>query len=311
MGFFDSLFGKKGQVEPHKAQPQSYQQSSTEIKSDETTSQKPTSLKKWTKTVTVHSVYKKSISFHVDRFEEWQGGQCINRGILNFEIHLVVNGDCIEFDIPQSEKFRTHKHVTFPFLGSQVLEDRVQYIDAPGSSTDPTKPIVLHIFVKSGKIDYIRLAMSFPDRIVEFYGYQIESATSCPNDFTTVASNNQQTEDYKLTFLSSLVNVAACDGEIADAEMQTIMAYIQREGLNNSDLVRVLTSPSTIPHNIPQSPALRAQHLRDVVTLSMVDGHFHPREYALCQQIAVGLGFHPNVIDIIRQELNNQIGANI
>lgn len=54
---------------------------------------------------------------------------------------------------------------------------------------------------------------------------------------------------------------------------------------------------------------LRAEHLRDVVTLSLADGHFHPKEYALCKQIALGLGFRPDVIDIIRQELNNQMGG--
>lgn len=120
-----------------------------------------------------------------------------------------------------------------------------------------------------------------------------------------------QSEGYKLTFLSSLVNVAACDGDIADEEMKIIMAFIQRENLSESDFVRVVTAPNSIPKDIPQSPALRSQHLRDIVTLAMVDGHFHPKEYALCQQIAVGLGFRPEVIDVIRQELNCQIGSNI
>jgi len=121
----------------------------------------------------VQSVYKKSLSFHVNRFEEWQQGHCTNRGRLNFDINLVAKNDAINVIIPQNDTFRIHSKASFPFMGSSVLEDRIQYINAPWSSTDPTKPIVLHIFVRNGQIDCIRFAMSFPDRIVEFYGYQI------------------------------------------------------------------------------------------------------------------------------------------
>ncbi len=269
------------------------------------------SLKKWNKVISVHSIYKKSISFHVERFEEWQGGRCNNNEPITFDIHLEVKGDRIDVVIPFNEKFRTHKSASFSFMGSQIMEDRVQYINAPGASSDPTKPIVLQIFVKSGKIDYIRFAMSFPDRIVELYGYQIESSTSHPEDFSPADSNSVQSSDYKLTFLSSMINVAACDGEIVDEEMRIIKTFIEREGLSETDFIRVVTSPYSVPQKVPQSPALRAQHIRDIVTLAMADGHFHPKEYVLCQQIAIGLGFRPEVIDVIRLDLNNHIGAYI
>lgn len=312
MGFLDSLFGKKKNEKSqssHSTNISANSQASTTPKSADASMSAP--IQKWTKSVSVKTVYKKSISFHVERFEEWQGGHCINKGPLNFDLHLTASNDTISLDVPENDKFRTHRHASFPFIGSQIMEDRVQYVDAPGASTDSTKPIVLHIFVKNNKIDYIRLAMSFPDRIVEFYGYQVVSSTSNPKDFEDSQSATSQSDDYKLTFLSSLVNVAACDGEIADVEMQTLMAFLQREGLKQSDLMRVITNPTSIPHVVPQSPAIRAQHIRDVVTLAMVDGHFHPKEYELSKQIAVGLGFRPEVVDVIRQELNNQIGANI
>ena len=39
--------------------------------------------------------------------------------------------------------------------------------------------------VKNGAIDYICFAMSFPDRLIELYGYQIISDTSNPDNFAT------------------------------------------------------------------------------------------------------------------------------
>lgn len=283
-------------------------------KSDSLNNSQPanaTTFKRWTKPVSHDMLFKRSISFHVERYEEWQRGQCTAKGQLNFDLHLIASQNSISVRIPNASSFRMHDTVSFDYVGSDILRDRIQYVNAPGASEDPTRPIILHIFVKNGKIDCIRFAMSFPDRIIEFYGYQIESDTSKESSISEPTVTKKFSEDYKLTFLSSLLNVAACDGEIVDAEMQTIMAYIQREGLSEADLVRVMTNPASIPNSIPNEANLRAQHLRDVVTLSMVDGQFHPKEYALCKQIAIGLGFRPDVIDIIRQELNDQIGADI
>lgn len=276
-----------------------------------TTATCTTMYKKWNRPVSYDMLFKKSISFHVERYEEWQRGQCTAKGQLNFDLHLIASQNSISVKIPNASSFRMHDYVSFDFVGSDILQDRIQYVNAPGTSQDPRRPIILHIFVKNNKIDCIRFAMSFPDRIIEFYGYQVESDTSKESSITEPTITKKFSEDYKLTFLSSLLNVAACDGEIADTEMQTIMAYIQREGLTEADLVRVMTNPASIPNSIPHEANIRAQHIRDVVTLSMVDGHFHSKEYALCKQIAAGLGFRPEVVDVIRQDLNNQIGADI
>lgn len=55
---------------------------------------------------------------------------------------------------------------------------------------------------------------------------------------------------------------------------------------------------------------LRAQHVRDVVVLAMVDGDLTPSEYELCKQIAIGIGFQPEFVYVIRQELFGIIGEN-
>lgn len=303
MGFFDFLFGNNKNTQPEKY--------SGDTNPSPASNGSISSVKRWTKPVSHETLYMKSISFHVERYEEWQFGQCTSKGNLNFNIHLVASQINIKVTIPEADKFRMHNHASFNFNESDILHDRIQYVNAPGLSEDPTRPIILHIFVKNARIDCIRFAMSFPDRIIEFYGYQIESVSSKEDSVSFSPLDNKVNEDYRLTFLSSLINVATCDGEIEDVEMQTIMAYLQREGLSEDDLVRVITAPSTVPHSIPHDANLRAQHIRDAVTLSMVDGKFTSAEYMLCKTIAAGLGFRPEVVDIIRKELNDKIGANI
>ena len=130
--------------------------------------------KRVTTPVSLQSVYLKGFSFHVNRFEEWQNGNCTKSGSLDFDLDLISNGAGLFVKIPQSEIFRMVNSVIFPFIGSYVLQDRVQYVNAEGFTGAPNIPIVLHIFVKNSAIDCVRFAMTAPDRIVEFYGYQIE-----------------------------------------------------------------------------------------------------------------------------------------
>lgn len=146
---------------------------------------------RWTEKISLETIFRKSVSFHVERFEEWQAGQCINADNIDFDIHLIANDDKITVNIPNSTRFRMHKTVDFNFAVSDVLSDRIQYINNPDQSTDPTLPIILHIFVKNGAIDYIRFAMSFPDRLIELYGYQIISDTSNPDNFAKITNKTE------------------------------------------------------------------------------------------------------------------------
>ncbi len=264
------------------------------------------STKKWTTPVSIESLFKKSISFHVERYEQWQQGRCTDSGKIAFDIHLVAENTKISTTIPFASKFNMHEKVSFDYSGSDILADRIQYVNALGTSEDSSRPIVLHIFVKENRIDYIRFAMSYPDRIVEFYGYQIESDISYPSDVTCKLYKNRKNNDYKITFLSSLINVATCDGEICDEEMLVIMAYLQREGLSEADLRRVILNPKSISSSIPDNIELRLQHIRDAVILAMSDGTFTPKEITLCKQIALGMGLKAEIVDVIRQELNNK-----
>ena len=166
MGFFD-FFRRNKETQNQASQPHS----NNEVK------------ERWTQKITLDTIFRKSISFHAERFEEWQAGQCINKGDLDFDIHLIANDGKISVNIPNATRFRMHKTVDFDFAGSEILGDRIQYINNPGQSTDSTLPIILHVFVKNGVIDYIRFAMSYPDRLIELYGYQIISDTSNPDNF--------------------------------------------------------------------------------------------------------------------------------
>lgn len=254
----------------------------------------------------LQSLYMHDLSFHATRYEEWKMGQCISQGNINVDINGTVGKDTIQFSIIGNHNLNIDSKAIYHFSTSHILGDRIQYAKAAFfDEKDNNTPIVCHIFIKNNRLFCIRFAMSYPDRIIEFYSTQEDSNK-------TISQADGITEkDYKLTFLLGLMKIVTCDGHVDDEEMKTIMAHMYREGLDESDLQRVLINPDSFKHVIPQDKLWRLQHIRDAVMISMVDGDFHPNEYALCKQLAKSLGFKPEIVDKIREETNEMLGSYI
>lgn len=114
----------------------------------------------------------KPLRFFANRYEEWSAGMCISKGPIDAEIIATISGKKIDFSIKGADSLRMWNEVSYDFANdSGDLGDRIQYFDGSlGGSEDPTAPIVCHVFHENRTISYIRFAMSFPDRIIEFYG---------------------------------------------------------------------------------------------------------------------------------------------
>lgn len=115
-------------------------------------------------------VYKNNFIFVAERYEEWQGGQCISQGPIDTRIVAEVNGDKIYFNLDEILQLRILKSFEFETTGFCVLSDRVQYAYET-SDFNPIVPMICNIFYKGDNIEYVRFAMTNPDRLIEFYGY--------------------------------------------------------------------------------------------------------------------------------------------
>lgn len=115
--------------------------------------------------------YKTNFKFVANRYEEWQGGRCISRGAISTEIVAEVYSNEIHFELDDIGNIKMLKSFDFEIYDENycILPDRIQY-SHPTSDFNPIVPIVCHLFSKGATIDYVRFAMTNPDRIVEFYG---------------------------------------------------------------------------------------------------------------------------------------------
>ena len=120
-------------------------------------------------------VYKNNFRFIANRYEEWQAGRCISHGPIRTEILAEVSENSIHFELNEIDELRILQ--SFDFMcgdaASAILRDRVQYSNAT-SDFNPIVPIVCHLFYSGDRIEYVRFAMTNPDRLIEFYGDMIE-----------------------------------------------------------------------------------------------------------------------------------------
>lgn len=121
------------------------------------------------------SLFKKNFVFNAFRYEEWQGGRCVSQGQIDTTIIAEVYDGVIHFELDDIGGLRIMKKFSFTADEPSIdLGARLQYIHAT-SDMNPIVPIVCHVFKKGeNDIEYVRFAMTNPDRIIEFYGTMTE-----------------------------------------------------------------------------------------------------------------------------------------
>lgn len=198
-------------------------------------------------------IFRNNFRFVADRYEEWQACRCISSGPINTTIKAVVEGDYIHFTLDGKEDLRIldsfSLHCKEPL--ATVMYDRVQYMQAT-HDMNPIVPIICHLFYDGDNIEYVRFAMTNPDRLIEFYGTledlgQVGAPGSKPiseactadeilkelrdNNTETVAALNQRAED-----LFNTASPQTIEGKktIAEALKLYVQALrLEREELSN------------------------------------------------------------------------------
>ncbi len=124
----------------------------------------------------MESIFRNNFRFIATRYEEWQAQKCISKGISDAEIIAeVIDDDTIRFKIEDADDLNLLKDFTFELSdpNTEILPGRVQYVHST-LDLNPIVPIVCHIFHKDNVVEYIRFAMTNPDRLIEFYGHVTE-----------------------------------------------------------------------------------------------------------------------------------------
>ena len=188
----------------------------------------------------------KSLRFIADRFEEWSGGMCISQGPIKAEITATADKNGVRFEVIGADNLRMCKHASFAPISeggmSMDMGTRLQYFNPAFSEGDPLDLIVCHVFYEGRTISYIRFAMSFPDRIIEFYG----NTVSFDGIDRPVVTSGQRYPSFKKLFIDDLaghyrlllkensVSIAIVDHQLACVAF-CIKKYLAFLAMDNDD----------------------------------------------------------------------------
>ena len=119
--------------------------------------------------------YKKNFIFQAVRYEEWQRGRCISHGPISTKIIAEVVYNNIHFELDDIGDIRMLTSFDFEILdeGYSILPDRIQYVHGT-NDFNPVVPMICQLFNDGFDMEYVRFAMTNPDRLVEFYGRLIK-----------------------------------------------------------------------------------------------------------------------------------------
>lgn len=148
--------------------------------------------------------FAKNFRFVANRFEEWQAGRCISQGPIQTQIVAEVNGNEIHFELDNigNIKMLTSFDFEMPSREYCILQDRIQYIHDT-SDFNPIVPIVCNLFYKGGTMEYVRFAMTNPDRLVEFYGSLVKLGQPSTGQRTQQKGQSANTADNIIKELSN------------------------------------------------------------------------------------------------------------
>lgn len=90
---------------------------------------------------------------------------------------------------------------------------------------------------------------------------------------------------------SSLVNLAAIDGEITQKEEVLLKRFAQKLDISEAQYQEALAKPNEFPVNAPSTNMERLERLYDILKIIFSDNEMSPKEEALLKKYAVALGF--------------------
>ena len=109
--------------------------------------------------------------------------------------------------------------------------------------------------------------------------------------------------------IKNLIQMAAADGHLHDAEKELLKSIARREGISESQLAELQKHPENVEFEVPQDGSEKFHQLYDLVNMMGIDNHVHANEQDLANLMAVKFGYRPEIarelIDVIRQNIKN------
>ena len=111
------------------------------------------------------------------------------------------------------------------------------------------------------------------------------------------------TTQKKLAFFQNLILVAAADGELSQEEGEFLLQIGNRLGLKPEEVMPIADNLGVLSFIVPAEGIQRTLELQTLVQMMLQDGQLDAREYGLCQEYAMRIGYSKSILDDMVSQL--------
>ncbi|MBD2723940.1 TerB family tellurite resistance protein [Hymenobacter armeniacus] len=111
------------------------------------------------------------------------------------------------------------------------------------------------------------------------------------------------TPQKKLAFFQNLVLVAAADGQLSTEEGDFLLQIGNKLGLKPEEVMPIADNLGVLSFIVPAEGLQRTLELQTLVQMMLEDGQLDAREYGLCQEYAMRIGYSKSILDDMVSQL--------
>jgi hypothetical protein len=98
------------------------------------------------------------------------------------------------------------------------------------------------------------------------------------------------------SYIKQLLQVAMADGQLDEAEFKNLMKTATKFGFSEEEILQIRNNLDTIKFTPPSGTKDTFHLIFDLVWMMMVDGHVYEREMFMCENLAMQLGYAPEMV---------------
>jgi hypothetical protein len=111
------------------------------------------------------------------------------------------------------------------------------------------------------------------------------------------------TPQKKLAFFQNLLLIAAADGQLSPEESDFLLQIGNKLGLTPEDVMPIADNLGVLSFILPAEGLQRTLELQTLVQMMLQDGQLDAREYGLCQEYALRIGYSKSILDDMVSQL--------
>jgi uncharacterized tellurite resistance protein B-like protein len=98
------------------------------------------------------------------------------------------------------------------------------------------------------------------------------------------------------SYIKQLLQVAMADGQLDETEFKNLINTARKFGFSEEEILQIRDNMDTIKFTPPIGTKDRFHLIFDLVWMMMADGHVYEKEMIMCENLAMQLGFAPEMI---------------